>query len=80
MTMRNVLPFRRPPQLRSIVSKLVAAGVSPARMASHIGIAERELRHWLTTAGTSLPPKVETALMAYVKNLRKLLATKRDSD
>jgi hypothetical protein len=49
-------------------------------MASHIGIAERELRHWLTTAGTSLPPKVETALMAYVKNLRKLLATKRDSD
>ena len=72
---KNVLPFRRRTlQLRSIVVKLIAAGVTPARIASHAGIGENELQHWLNTPGTSLPPKAEAALTTYVKNLRKILA------
>ena len=76
---RNVLPFKpRTLQLRSIVAKLVAAGVSTARIAAHVGIGENELQHWLKTAGTSLPPKADAALRTYVRNLRKILTTKRD--
>ena len=75
MTTRNVLPFRqRPLQLRSIVAKLVAAGVSPTKIAAHIGIPERELRDWLTTPGTTLSPKAQASLTTYVRNLRKILA------
>jgi lambda repressor-like predicted transcriptional regulator len=75
----KVVPFRpRPLHLRAIVAKLVAAGVTPARLASEAGVSEAHLRDWLSTPGAALAAKPEAALTAYVRNLRKSLAANKE--